>query len=53
MKVSYPIEYNRTDRLVGDIVSEIKGGGGHKDYLIKTHDNKYVQVPESECIILK
>ena len=52
MKVSYPIEYNKPDRLVGEVISEIKEQD-KKKYLIKTHDNKYIQVPSEECIKLK
>ena len=51
MKVLYPAEYNKADRLVGDVISDIKGEGTKK-YLIKTHDGKYIQVPAEECIDL-
>lgn len=51
MKVYYPAEYNKTDRLIGEVISEIKEHD-NKKYLIKTHDDKYIQVPSEECITL-
>lgn len=52
MNVLYPAEYNKADRLIGHVISDIKANGEVSKYLIKTHDNKYIQVPASECIKL-
>ena len=54
MKVSYPASYNNTDRLFREVISIIHTHNSNDTdkYLIKTHDDKYISVPVTECIKL-